>query len=264
MKQVDKAAKKEKRNKIKQALYAIIGAAVFFGGVYAVFYFTQNNERRELASRVAEYGPRKGVPRTIEDLQKAIAAYEDLQEQHVKDAAQTATYWKILATRFQDKQMYIEAVKALRRAIEINPGDEVAHYLTGMNAAQSAKSMYDYDEGEAGRGINAARYFNLAEEAYLRAIELEPEYAQARYGLAVLYVYELDRPALAVPQLLQYMENRSGDANAMFILARALYMTGEYNEAIEWYERGIPLSKDEKIRAEAQANRNYIMDLAGR
>jgi tetratricopeptide (TPR) repeat protein len=264
MKQMDRAGKKEKRVKIKQALCAIIGAAVFFGGIYAVFYFSQNKERRDLAERIAEYGPRKGVPRSIDDLQRAIAAYEELQTQHVKDAAQTATYWKILASRFQDKQMYLEAVNALRRAIEINPDDEALHYLTGLNAASCAKSMYDYDEGAGGRGINASRYFNLAEAAYLRAIELEPAYTQARYGLAVLYIYELDRPADAVPHLLRYMENRSGDANAMFMLARALYMTGEYSEAVAWYERGIPLTKDDAMRAEAQTNRNFIMDILGR
>jgi tetratricopeptide (TPR) repeat protein len=76
-------------------------------------------------------------------------------------------------------------------------------------------------------------------------------------------VFELDRPLEAIPHLLKYMENRSGDANAMFILARAYYMTGELNDAVEWYERGIPLVKDEKTRKEAEANRNYIMGLSG-
>jgi tetratricopeptide (TPR) repeat protein len=206
------------------------------------------------------------VPRTIEDLQKAIAAYEDLQEMHVRDAAQTAAYWKILSTRFQDRGMFLEAVKALRRAIEIMPGDETLHYLTGLNAAQAAKSLFDYGglsggEGSGG-GWSRRSCLDLAEAAYLRAIELEPTYTQARYALAVLYVFELDRPDDAVFQLLRYMENRSGDADAMFILARALYMTGRNGEAADWYERGIPLSKDAARKAEAEANLNYIRGLS--
>ncbi|MDR3301117.1 MAG: tetratricopeptide repeat protein [Spirochaetaceae bacterium] len=253
--------KRENWRRIKQTVCAIAGGVVLVGGVFFVYHWSRDKEHRDMATRIAEYGPRKGVPRTIEDLQRAIAAYEDLQELHVKDAAQTATYWKILSIRFQDKGMFLEAVKALRRAIELKPDDETLHYLTALNAAQSAKSMFDYEEGSGGIGTASRRYLNLAEAAYLRAIEIEGSYTQARYGLAVLYVFELERPADAVPQLRRYMENRSGDADAMFLMARALYMTGEYEEALDWYERGIPLTKDAARKAEAESNRNYIRGL---
>jgi tetratricopeptide (TPR) repeat protein len=257
----DRAVKSEKRRKLKQAVCAIAGAVILVGGVFFVYHWSRDKEHRAMAARIAEYGPRKGVPRTIEDLQRAIAAYEDLQTMHVKDAAQTATYWKILSIRFQDKGMFVEAVKALRRAIEIMPDDETLHYLTALNAAQAAKSAFDYEEGSGGSGAASRRYLNLAEAAYLRAIEIEESYTQARYGLAVLYVFELDRPADAVPQLRRYMENRSGDADSMFLLARALYMLGEYEEALNWYERGIPLTKDAARKAEAESNRNFIRGL---
>ncbi|MDR2097131.1 MAG: tetratricopeptide repeat protein [Spirochaetaceae bacterium] len=249
-----------KKGAFRKGLFAIIGFGVIAGGITFAFYYDKNRERLALAREIAEYGPRKGVPRTIDDLKRAIAAYEKLQEQHIKDAAQTGVYWKILASRFQDKQMYFEAIDALQRAIEITPDDETLHYLLGLNAAYGAKSAYDYqddgDMGERSRG-----YFALAERAYLRSIELEPKYNQARFALAVLYIYELGRPEEGITQLAAYMDTRSGDSDAMMMMARAFYMLGRYREAIDWYDRGIPLIKDKGKRAEAEENRRYVLGL---
>ncbi|MDR2601305.1 MAG: tetratricopeptide repeat protein [Spirochaetaceae bacterium] len=239
-----------------------ICALLIAGGIFAANRSHVNKERRELAKRVAEYGPRKGVPREIEDLQKAIAAYEDLQKQHIKDAAQTGVYWKILAARFQDKGMYIEALKALEEGIKYSPADETLHYLCGLNASYSAKSMHDY-RPEGASGPLASSYFATAEAAYLRAVELQPEYTQARYALAVLYIFELNKPQDAVQQLLRYMENRSGDEDSFFMLGRAYYMTGDLNEAVKWYGRGVDAAKDDAKKKEGLANKEYIESLIG-
>jgi tetratricopeptide (TPR) repeat protein len=247
-----------KKNGFKRALCAFIGFAIIIGGIAFVFYYDKNKERLDFAKEIAAYGPRKGVPRTIEDLKRAIAAYEKLQEQQVKAAAQTGVYWKILASRFQDKRMYVEAVGALKRAIEITPDDETLHYMLGLNAAYAAKSAYGYG-GDAGGGPES--YFAMAEKAYLRSIELIPRYNQARFALAVLYIYEFDRPEDGIKQLVAYMENRSGDADAMFMMARAFYMLGRYREAVDWYDRGIPLTKDKTRKAEAEENRRYILGI---
>ena len=247
----------KKNNHILGFFGLILGLGILGGGIYAVYNYQANKERYNLAKRIAEYGPRKGVPRTIEDLQRAIAEYEDIQVQHVKAAAQTGTYWKILGSRFQDRGMNIEALKALEEAVNYNPSDETLHYLSGINAAYAAKSMHDYrPDGES--GPKAAAYFAQSEAAYLRAVELAEDYTQARYGLANLYAFELNKPEEAIYHLLRYMDNRSGDADAMFILARSYYMTGRLHEALDWYDRGISQTKDESKKAEARANRQSI------
>ena len=249
-----------KKGAFKKSFFAFAGFAVIAGCIIFVFYYDKNRERLELAREIAEYGPRKGVPRTIEDLKRALAAYEKLQEQHVKDAAQTGVYWKILASRFQDRGMHFQAIEALQRAIGIAPGDETLHYLLGLNAAYAAKSAYDY-QGEGAAGESSRRYFDLAERAYLRSIELEPRYNQARFALAVLYIYEMERPEEGIAQLTAYMEDRSGDTDAMFMMARAFFMLGRYREALTWYDQGIPLVKDRTQRAEAEENRRYILGM---
>ncbi|MDR0410086.1 MAG: tetratricopeptide repeat protein [Spirochaetaceae bacterium] len=252
--------KRSNKGAFKKGVCAFIGFALIIGFIVFSLYYDKNRERLELAREISNYGPRKGVPRSIEDLKRAIAAYEKLQEQHVKDAAQTGVYWKILSSRFQDKQMYFEAIEALKHAIDITPDDETLHYLLGLNAAYAAKSAYDYG-GEGAIGERARRYFELAETAHLRSIELEPKYNQARFALSVLYIYELNRPEDGIKQLVAYMENRSNDADAMLMMARAFYMLGRYREAVDWYDRAIPLIKDEGQKAEADENRRYVLGL---
>ncbi|MDR1232431.1 MAG: tetratricopeptide repeat protein [Spirochaetaceae bacterium] len=250
----------KKKMSFKAGLAFLFVFALIAGGIVIIVHYQKNSERLKLAREIAAYGPRKGVPREIEDLKQAIAAYEKLQEQHVKDAAQTGTYWKILSSRFQGKEMYFEAIDALEQAIRITPSDEMLHYMLGLNAAYAAKSAHDY-RGEASGGEVARRYFDLAEAAHLRSIELEPKYNQARFALAVLYIYELDRPEDGIRQLTAYMETRSGDADAMFMMARAFYMQERLREAVDWYDRGIPLAKDKVKKAEAEENRRYILGL---
>jgi tetratricopeptide (TPR) repeat protein len=110
---------------------------------------------------------------------------------------------------------------------------------------------------EAGR----MRYLAAAEEAYLRAVELDGAYLKPRYGLGVLYVFELDRPEEAVPHLKRCLEITRNDIDAMFVLARAFYMMGNYREAIELYDRIIILTMDERRQLEARENRQTVMEI---
>jgi tetratricopeptide (TPR) repeat protein len=48
--------------------------------------------------------------------------------------------------------------------------------------------------------------FTDAEQAYLRAIELQPDYAPAYYNLAVLYELYIPRPELALQNYERYLQ----------------------------------------------------------
>ncbi|MDR2101044.1 MAG: tetratricopeptide repeat protein [Treponema sp.] len=235
------------------AVLGIILAAL--GGVVV---YQRNKDRNTLAARIAEIG-NGGPPETIEGLRSAITVYEARIEQHVKDAAQAGVYWKILATRLQDRGLHNEALDALERTIYYNPEDSAAFYLTGVSAAIVAKSSLNF----TGAGENTARdtYFALAESAYLRAIELDERYSRPRYGLSVLYLFELNRPEEAVPHLLRYLEIQTRDVDAMFLLARAYYMTGRYEESLSLYDRIIPLTRDEAKRTEAEKNKETVLGI---
>jgi tetratricopeptide (TPR) repeat protein len=208
--------------------------------------------RNSLASRIADLSPRGAPPGTIEDLRKAIDLYQKKIDEHVRDAAQTGVYWKILGSRLIDKKLYGEALEALENAVSYYPEDETIHYLIGLSAGTLAKSEY-FSRAEA------VRHFDISESAYRRAIDIDGNYGKALYGISVLYVFELERPADAVPYLERFLDINKSDTDAMFVLARAYYMTQKYEEAVGMYDRIIGLTKDAAVKNQAEQNKQQVM-----
>ncbi|MDR2048393.1 MAG: tetratricopeptide repeat protein [Treponema sp.] len=230
------------------AILVIIAA-----GLVGIFAFKRFAERNSLARQIADLSPRGAPPQGIDDLRKAIALYEKKIEAHVQDAAQTGVYWKILGSRLIDKKLYGEALEALEQAARYYPEDETVHYLIGISSGISAKSDY-FSQSES------ASLFGTAEQAYLRAIDIDGRYAKALYGLAVLYVFELNRPVEAVPYLERFLDINKSDTDAMAVLARAYYMIENYEAAAGLYDRIIDLTKDPEKKAQAGALKQQVMD----
>jgi tetratricopeptide (TPR) repeat protein len=196
-------------------------------------------------------------PSSVEELKAAIAEYEKRIERYVNDVAQTGIYWKLLASRLSDRGLHGEALEALRNAAYYLPQDASIQYNTGLSAGIMAKASHDFP----GRENNEKEeYYSLAEEAFLRAIELDGRYLNPKYGLGVLYVFELDRPEDAIPHLQKYLEISRNDTDTMFVLARAYYMLRNYKAATDLYDRIITLSMDEQKRKDAQNNRQTILE----
>jgi tetratricopeptide (TPR) repeat protein len=233
-----------------------IFALLFIGGVlYGVTNYLQNKSRTDLAKRIAALSPRRGPPETIEGLRQAIALYEAQIERNVQEAAQTGVYWKILAIRFKDKGMHRDALDAFERAVQYYPDDPTLYYLIGDSASVVAASTIGFSGSS---GTEKDHYSRLAESAYLRSIQLDPAYPRPRLGLGILYAFDLNRAAEAVPQMERYVELAPNDIKGMFVLARAYYMTEGYDRAVELYDRIIARTKDAKVKAEAQNNRDTI------
>jgi tetratricopeptide (TPR) repeat protein len=241
----------------------VIGAIVFIilaCGSVAVFTYKKTSERSTLAKRIAELSPKGGPPQGLDDLKKAIALYEEQIEAYVKAAAQTGVYWKILATRLQDRGLWSEAFRALEKALEYTPEDASLHYQLGVCAGILGKDSHDFTlTGDTGE---RDRYYALAEEAYLRAIAMDERYTRPRYALAVLYTYELGRPEEAIPHLLRYREIMTRDTDALFVLAAAYYLTGQYESAVTQYDRILSLTKDPVRREQAEKNKKEILNRA--
>jgi tetratricopeptide (TPR) repeat protein len=245
--------------KRRGTILGLLVAILFAASILGLYQFERQKSRYELARRIAELSPRGGVPATIEGLRSAIAIYEEAIEEHVRDAAQAGAYWKILAVRLADRGMHRDALDALEMAIRYYGEEPTLFYLTGVSAAIVAKNSLGFSR--EGAPAERSHYFSMAERAYLRAIELDGTYAKPRYGLGILYTFELERPAEAIPQLEKYLELMSRDVDAMFALARAYYMTGSYEKAIDLYDRIIVSAKDTNQQNEARNNRDYIMGL---
>jgi tetratricopeptide (TPR) repeat protein len=239
----------------KEVLIGLTVIAVVLISFLILIAYQRSKSRSDLASRIISLG-NGGPPETIEGLKKAITKYEKQIELHVKDAAQTGVYWKILATRFQEKGLHNEALEALEHALYYNPEDAVLHYLTGLSAATVAKTHHNFT------GIDnpeRERLFTLAEEAYLSSLKLDEKYLRPRYALGVLYVFELDRPEDAIPLMEQYLIFSTNDVDAMFVLARAYFVTSDMQKALVLYDTIISVTRDEDKKREAQNNRQVVM-----
>ena len=244
--------------KVKETVIGILVLVV----IVALVAFVYNNERgkihKDLAKRIAEINPRGGTPQTIEALREAIAAYEEQIERNVQEGAQTGTYWKILAIRLADKGMHQDALDAFERAIYYNAEDPVLFYLTGESASIVAAGTVGFS---ANSGSEKEHFSRLAETSYLRSIQLDGSYARPLLGLGILYTFDQDRAIEAIPLLERYMQLSPNSIQGMFVLARAYYMTENFDRAIDLYDTIISKSKDPKVKQEAQNNIELIRSL---
>jgi tetratricopeptide (TPR) repeat protein len=243
------------RNKIKEFFLGVLVILVLAVIITAVYRYEKGKPHRNLAKRILEISPRGGLPETIDGLRQAIAVYEAQIELNVKEGAQTGVYWKILAVRLADKGMHRDAIAALERAMHFNPDDPTLMFLTGESSSIVAANALNFSVASE---AEKERFYKLAESAYLRAIALDNNYAKPLLGLGILYTFDLFRPDEAIPYLSRYLEIMKTDVKAMFALARAYYMTENYERAVELYDRILVRSKDPKVRAEAQNNREIV------
>jgi cytochrome c-type biogenesis protein CcmH/NrfG len=242
----------------RKAIILLVVLTLIVGVLLGLFFYSRSSGQSILATRIVEMGPAGAPPATIEGLKAAIATYENRIEQQVKDVAQVGIYWKILATRLMDRKMYGEALKAIEKAVEFYPEDPSLQYMEGISAANLAKSIHNV--GGSDQIIQREQLFKLAEEAYLRAIALDPTYSRPKYALAVLYVFELDKSEAAIPYLLDYLRLQSKDVDAMFVLARSYYTTNQGQKAVDVYDKILSLTKDPVKKTEAENNKKQILD----
>jgi len=242
----------------RDVIFGIFVIVIIVGLLVVVVNYSQNKLRTDLAKRMAQLSPKGGPPETIDGLKAAIALYEKQIEQHVKDAAQLGAYWKILAVRLADKGLHRDALDAFQQAVQFNPDDPTLFYLIGESASVVAAATLGFSGNS---GTEKEHYTRLAETAYLRSIQLDSAYPRPRLGLGILYTFDLNRAAEAVPHLERYVELAPNDIKGMFVLARAYYMTESYDRAVALYDRIIARTKDPKIKAEAQNNKDTIRNL---
>ena len=233
------------------SILGLIVIALIIGSIYQ-----RDRNRTEFAQRMLVQ--RTLSMETVEELKKSIAVYERRIERHVADAAKNSTYWKLLAVRLQERGLHGDALEALEKAIYFNPEDPHLHYYTGVSAGIMAKSFHLFPGRDTS---DRERYYTLAEDAFLRSIELDSRYQRPRYSLGVLYVFELNRPQDAVPHLERCLEISRNDVDTMFVLAGAYYMLERYQAAVDLYDRIITVTSDPQKRIDARNNREVIMDM---
>jgi len=177
-----------------------------------------------------------------------IAAEKNIREQN-----EESVYNQALGLWLEQKGLYQNAYEYFSKSLAISLNSERLYYKCGFCAAGIAKA-----EKLAGAPGSDA-WFEKAEQYYNRAVEIDPDYVEAHYGLAIIYVYELDRPGAALPHLLRIKEIQKSNIENLFVLAAAYFQLGEYNKAILEYDAIETTSNSEEIKNQARANKERIL-----
>ncbi|MFW5814327.1 MAG: tetratricopeptide repeat protein [Spirochaetota bacterium] len=187
----------------------------------------------------------------VQELKRTIAEYEDLVAEAIEAAIREADALKLLGQEYMRQELYGPAFDAYSEAIRIEPRNQVLHYLAAVAAGLVGKAQARPDA--------RAEYLRLAERSYLQAVEIAPNYLDARYGLGVLYVFELGEPVKALPHLERALEISENHAPALFVLARAHVALGNVEEAVDAYDRIIRAAPGDEMRRRAERNRQLIL-----
>lgn len=246
------------RNRVLAFFVLAALVALVFGG----WRWYRNRDYKRLAREITGISPDSVSVHSIEELSAAAKQYELKLAEHVYLAERTGIYWKFLGMRYAERGMHALALEAFEKAKQYYPMDSALFYLSAVSAGNMAKSAINLSSPQDTRGANLERekWLALAESAGKRAVEITPNYPQARYILAVLYAFELDRPLEALDHIERFLAARARDVDGLFVKARALFMLGRYNEALEVYEQIMASSRSPERRAEAEANHRFIRE----
>ncbi|MGP1458015.1 MAG: tetratricopeptide repeat protein [Treponema sp.] len=232
----------------------MITAAAF--GILFAFSGCGVSNKRIIRLQKIEEGVRS--PTTIQELTAAIAKYDERIADLQLSQQQVGIWYKILGTRYYDNKMYGEALKTFQTALQYYPDNQNLYYYVAVCAGYMSHASLDF--GATGSAEKRMNYLKLAEDAYLRAVTIEERYARALYGLGVLYVFELDESAKAIPYLEKLLTIETRHIEGMFILARAYYFNYEFDKALAMYDKIIATTKSPEKKAEAEANKKTVLD----
>lgn len=201
-------------------------------------------------------------PTTKEELQEAIKKFDARALDLATTEAQVGIWYKILGTRYLDQQLYGKAFECFQKALSYYPDNANLYYYVALCAGYLANSTMDFEaNGPSSSSLEKRQnYLRLAETAYIRALGINPKYYRAMYGLGVLYVFVLQEEDKAIPHLERFLSVQTKDTNAMFVLARAYYMTYDFDKAVALYDKIIELKPNAEKVSEAEANKKTALD----
>lgn len=217
-----------------------------------------NRERDAMLEQMKEisstgYEGEELSTQTIEELKADIQKYEEKVAREVEAYGQLGVYYKMLAVEYIDHDMYGLALENLRKAIDIYPENKILFYLAGVSSARMAKAKVN-------RQKERENLLNEAEQYYLRALDLDPRYINALYGLSILYIFEMNRTVDAEPYLDTILSIETKNVDALFLLARVYLETGRTKEAVDLYDRIIKTSNSAETKQQARENRERILE----
>jgi tetratricopeptide (TPR) repeat protein len=230
----------------------LLGTALLLGGCNDA---QERILRRLVATEGGDYKGEEVSKERVAELERQVEQFHDEVVELVKKKGQLGVLYRMLALQYVDNEMYGPALENLEKGLAIYPNNHTMLYYAGLCTGQLAKAQPE-ESVRRSELEQAARY-------YQRAIELRRDYVEARYALSVLYVFELERPADAVPHLQEILEVQSDHGKAKFLLARVRAEQGRLEEAVSLYGEIAEESEIAEERRRARENRDQLLERMG-
>lgn len=235
---------------VRKRIMSLMVSAIWLGATLSVLSSCSGDPRLEGLTRMEQP---QGVPPSrdrIQELEATIEEYEAIVNEKVRAAMRQASYLKLLAQEYMRNDLYGPALDTLQEALLIEPRNQVLHQLSGVCAGYLAKAQVRPELRDS--------YYEMAEQSYLKSLEIDPTYQDGLYGLGALYHFELGRHLDAVQVLDTLVEETPGHISGLFVLARAHAALGNVDAAVAAYDQIIELASDRESANQARRNRRLL------
>jgi tetratricopeptide (TPR) repeat protein len=184
-------------------------------------------------------------------MKKDIDHFSKILDEKIEAGEKLGTYYKLIGLKYMDYSMFHLALEAFEEALAIYPENPNVLYNAGLASARLSKT--------SGTASDRNVFLEKAERYYLASLAVNNRFSSPMYGLAILYVYELNEPELAIPLLEQYNSIQKSSMKGRFLLASAYFASGNEGKAVEEYTYIIDHSEDDIQVESARSNRNSIL-----
>ncbi|MBP5402390.1 MAG: tetratricopeptide repeat protein [Treponema sp.] len=199
-------------------------------------------QRNDKASKMFSY-LEEGVsnPNTREEYIQAINQFDEKASDIQLAEVQISIWLKNVGSRYIDnkkmgeKERYSNALSYFVKALQYDPDNENLYYYTAI--CTGILSHLVPDDGTTEALVKRMNYLKTAEESYKIALNINPRYARSLYGISVIYDMEYGQPEMAIPYLETLLTIETKNLDAMVLLARCYQEIGEFDKAIEVYDR---------------------------
>ncbi|QQS45828.1 MAG: protein kinase [Acidobacteriota bacterium] len=193
-----------------------------------------------IAERVIRGLDLKPTAREQETIEKPLTSSPEAYEFYLRSRDLLFSY---MSHSFDDRDLD-DAIKMLKEAIRLDPDFARAYYTLGR--------CYVHH----GQGYGGHEYFELAEQALTRAIELDPNLPGARLQMVYVYLHRGEKDK-ALATLADVRRDAPNDPT-VFIIAGMLYrLNGLYDKALRQYDKLLELNPKDIVIA--SYNRGRIL-----
>ncbi|MGB4267638.1 MAG: tetratricopeptide repeat protein [Spirochaetota bacterium] len=155
---------------------------------------------------------------------------EELSELTSKSATNPEVVNKIgvlyqnLGGKYNEKGAWDPAIDALHKALGYGRNTPLVHYQLAIAYANRGTQLENKDD------------IDKAQIHYEKALQMDPNFIEAKYGLAILLFYQKDNRSKAVQLMEEITKQKPSFYRARFALGRFYYENKDLNKSLSVYQ----------------------------